>query len=345
MLMFLVQKLMQKLRSANNGFLFVGTLLLFTICSFSIHFLEPDHFPTPFDGFWWVMTTVTTVGYGDFYPHSVAGKCLGIFLYLFGIGLISIIIGKIVDRILAYKRKKEEGKLPYRGQSHFVIVHWSKHSELALQEILNNDPQAEIVLIDTLDRSPVDHDRVRYVHGNPAKKQTLDMANISRSRAVFVFADDTTEYNRTIRDTAFIDGKTLLIATTIERLYNNVYSIVEIMDKQNIDNFTHIHIDEFIVGSETISQLAVHSAFHPGASKIISQLLTQHRGEDLYEIGKLPHWSTYRHAFDELLAQGATLISDGSQLDINRRLNERIDDDARLFIICDHLTYAKLKNG
>ncbi|MBJ8193051.1 two pore domain potassium channel family protein, partial [Bacillus cereus] len=90
------------------------------------YLLEPETFITPFNGLWWVMTTVTTVGYGDFYPKTIPGKCLGIFVFIFGIGLISITISKIVDGLFMYQRKKEEGKLRYTGKQHFVIIDWSK---------------------------------------------------------------------------------------------------------------------------------------------------------------------------------------------------------------------------
>jgi voltage-gated potassium channel len=331
-----------RLIQLNNRFIFVAATLLILFSSFLAYFLEPETFQNPFNGFWWVMTTVTTVGYGDFYPHTVAGKFLGIFLYIFGISLISIVISKVIDSVFIYNRKKEEGKLRYRGEGHFVIIDWSKHADLAIQEILNSDSKVEIVLIDNLEKTPISHERVHYIQGNPVHKETLDQANLSKSRAVFIFANETTEYQNFIRDTSFVDGKTLLIATSIERYYDHVYTIVEIKDKENIHNFIHVNIDEFILGSETVSQLAVRSAFSPGASKIVSQLLTWQDGEDLYEIKKKPHWIRYRDAFEELLKEGATLISDGEHLNINRRLDETIKENARLFVICDKDTYRKL---
>lgn len=340
--MFFFNKLFLRLVQMNNRIIFVTAILLILLSSFMAYFLEPDTFQNPFNGFWWVMTTVTTVGYGDFYPHTVAGKILGIFLYIFGISLISIVISKVIDSIFIFNRKKEEGKLRYRGENHFVIIDWSKHADLAIQEILNSDSKVEIVLIDNLPNTPISHERVHYIQGNPVHKETLDLAHLSKAKAVFIFANEMTEYQNFIRDTSFVDGKTLLIATSIERNYDHVYTIVEIKDKENIHNFTHVKIDEFILGSEMVSQLAVRSAFSPGASKIVSQLLTSQDGADLYEIKKKPHWVTYRDAFEELLREEATLISDGEHLDINRRLDETIAEAARLFVICDKNTYRRL---
>jgi voltage-gated potassium channel len=335
-------KLGHMLVKLSNVVVFILSTLLIALSSLVIYLLEPETFGNPFNGFWWVMTTVTTVGYGDYYPRTVAGKGVAIFLYIFGISLISFVISKVVDAIVAYKRLREEGKLTFKGENHFVMIDWSKQADLAIQEILKSNPAAEVVLIDNMDKSPVMHDRIHYIQGNPVHKKTLDQANLTKARAVFIFANDTTEHNNFIRDISFVDGKTLLIATSIERFYNHVYTVVEILDKENIQNFIHVKIDEFILSSEMISQLAVRCALNPGASKIFSQLLTQEHGEDLFEIVTKPHWTTYRDAFTELLSEGATLISDGEQMNINRRLDDKIKHSARLFVICDKQTYSRL---
>ena len=54
-----------------------------------IHFIEPDTFPTIFDGIWWAVITASTVGYGDFYPVSLAGRILGIIMLLISAGFLS----------------------------------------------------------------------------------------------------------------------------------------------------------------------------------------------------------------------------------------------------------------
>lgn len=340
--MFFFSKFFWQMVRMRNGYVFGVAAAFILVSSFCAYAIEPATFTSPFNGFWWVMTTVTTVGYGDYYPHSIAGKCLGMVLYIFGIGLISITISKVVDALFSFQRKKEEGKLRYTGQNHFVIIDWSRQAEHAIREILSTDPKAEIVLIASLEKTPCPHDRVHYVQGNAVREQTLEMANLARAKAVFIFADDTAGGRQGYLEPAYIDGKTLLVATTIERSYNHVYTVVEILERESLPSFKHIKIDDFIFGSETISQLAVRSAFSPGATAIFSQLLTRNNGDDLYEVCKKEKWATFRDAFEELLSQGATLISDGSQLNINRRLDEPIPAGARLFVICTAETYARL---
>lgn len=40
------------------------------------------------DAVWWAIVTTTTVGYGDFYPHTIVGKIAAVILMFLGIGLI-----------------------------------------------------------------------------------------------------------------------------------------------------------------------------------------------------------------------------------------------------------------
>jgi voltage-gated potassium channel len=47
------------------------------------------------DGLWWAVTTVTTVGYGDMYPRTAAGRGVGVILMLLGISLFGILTANL----------------------------------------------------------------------------------------------------------------------------------------------------------------------------------------------------------------------------------------------------------
>ncbi|MBA2513228.1 MAG: two pore domain potassium channel family protein [Solirubrobacterales bacterium] len=57
--------------------------------------------PNVWDGVWWAVTTMTTVGYGDEYPETTLGRVYAIVLMLVGIGFIAILTGAIAERFLA----------------------------------------------------------------------------------------------------------------------------------------------------------------------------------------------------------------------------------------------------
>lgn len=334
--MWIIRRLMQKAMRMNSWLIVAASVTVVFGATFAAYTLEPQTFKTPFDAFWWVMVTVTTVGYGDIYPHTVAGRIVGIFLFVFGIGLVGVTIGKIVDAFGAFHRRREEGRLAYKGENHIVIIGWSQKSEHAVAEILTSNTDVDVVIIDTLERAPMLKERVYYVRGEASEDGILEQAGLKRARSVLIFADDE------IKEPQICDGKSLMIATAVEQYAPNVHTVVEIMDEKHIKNFHYIDVDEFILMNQTISRLAVRSAFMGGISEVYRQLMGRQQGDNLYRITKRKHWKTYGEAFDELLQEGATLVADRNHLNINRRLNETIPDVAELYVICDSGTYKKL---
>jgi voltage-gated potassium channel len=60
-------------------------------------------------------------------------------------------------------------------------------------------------------------------------------------------------------------------------------------------------------------------------------------------VAKQPHWNTYHDAFQDLLMQGATLLADGNDLGINRKLTEKIPAGAKLYVVCHPDTYRNMR--
>lgn len=56
------------------------------------------------DGVWWAIVTVTTVGYGDTYPHTNAGRVIAIVVMFVGIGFIAILTAAAAERFLRAQR-------------------------------------------------------------------------------------------------------------------------------------------------------------------------------------------------------------------------------------------------
>jgi len=56
------------------------------------------------DALWWALSTITTVGYGDVYPVTTAGRGVAVFLMLTGISLF----GLLTARVAAFLVEEEE---------------------------------------------------------------------------------------------------------------------------------------------------------------------------------------------------------------------------------------------
>jgi voltage-gated potassium channel len=60
------------------------------------------------DSLYFSVTTLTTVGYGDFYPHTPAGKIFTIFYIIIGIGILSGFVVLLAERSGLMKLPKDK---------------------------------------------------------------------------------------------------------------------------------------------------------------------------------------------------------------------------------------------
>lgn len=68
--------------------------------------MSPDYnIKTPSDAIWWIIVTVTTVGYGDRFPVTNPGRIIGILVMAVGIGLVGTLTGFLANAFLAPKTK------------------------------------------------------------------------------------------------------------------------------------------------------------------------------------------------------------------------------------------------
>ncbi|WP_332631583.1 ion channel [Halalkalibacter flavus] len=260
MLFALIKKVLHKTIKIKHWKLLLMGVIFFILSSFIIYLLEPNEYKNPFNGFWFVMTTVSQVGFGDYIPKTILGKLYTVILYLFGVGFFAIIITKWVDLVNNYEESKEKEIMGYSGKDHMVLINWSQKAKETIGELLNLHQNIDIVLIDQLNNSPINDPNVHYVKGSATKIDTLKRANVLGAQSVCIFGPDN------IMDNIAADGKTLLIASTIKQLANqkksNLYIIAEISDEDHITNTNLDCINEFILSNKPFSNLMAKTALH-----------------------------------------------------------------------------------
>jgi len=70
--------------------------------------VDPDSFPTVWDGMWWATQTVTTVGYGDVVPQQTVGQVIAALLMVTGLSLFAVVTGTITSAFVT--RAQEEAR-------------------------------------------------------------------------------------------------------------------------------------------------------------------------------------------------------------------------------------------
>ena len=81
--------------------------------------VEPETFKSLGLAYWWALTTVTTVGYGDVVPQELPGRVVGGLLMLTGLALIPTITSVVVSALVTKRAQaqKEEERRMYEEQA------------------------------------------------------------------------------------------------------------------------------------------------------------------------------------------------------------------------------------
>ncbi|ALS97641.1 potassium channel family protein [Lacimicrobium alkaliphilum] len=89
----------------------VALVILIGASGLSIYLIEFDlpnaNIRTAEDAIWWSLVTISTVGYGDYYPVSTAGRVVSILLIISGVSLFGVISGYIASYFITPQEKDQ----------------------------------------------------------------------------------------------------------------------------------------------------------------------------------------------------------------------------------------------
>jgi voltage-gated potassium channel len=57
-----------------------------------------------FDALWWAAATITTVGYGDIYPVTAAGRIVAVFTMVVGVSTLAVVTARIAQFLLGAEK-------------------------------------------------------------------------------------------------------------------------------------------------------------------------------------------------------------------------------------------------
>lgn len=111
----LIGKIIKAKREELVVTVFVTFLLLLVASALMFyieHDVQPEAFPNILSAFWWAVATLTTIGYGDVYPHTDLGRLLSGIIAILGIGLVALPAGIISSGFIQEIQSKRAKKSP-----------------------------------------------------------------------------------------------------------------------------------------------------------------------------------------------------------------------------------------
>lgn len=100
----------------------LGVFITVTFFASLAYFSTDEAFKTIPDAMWWAIITITTVGYGDFYPKSFQGKLVASACAISGICLLAILIPILVNNFVLFSSQYCVVEKKYKNKACAVPV-------------------------------------------------------------------------------------------------------------------------------------------------------------------------------------------------------------------------------
>src|SRR5580765_3429978 len=123
-----------KIMNKSTSYLLIGAAAIILVGTFVMYAIEsnvPDtKIKTLGDSLWWVVETITTVGYGDIVPISDLGRTVALVFMFGGILIITTIMSVVSTGFYKKRMNKEENERRQQEFEHLKKVLVDKLSEI-----------------------------------------------------------------------------------------------------------------------------------------------------------------------------------------------------------------------
>jgi len=245
-------------------------------CHFSLSYLLlriAEEQLAALDVFWYFyITTVTTVGYGDFSPTSASGRWIvTLFVMPGGIVLFTTVLAKLIQDVTDAWRRRMKGLKDFsRMAGHIVVVGWCAQRTERMVQLIRGDvsERRDIVLLAQLDENPLP-DHIHFVHApHLSASEAMQQAGVPQADFVIVLGQD--------------DNESLTAALAVGAIYAG--HLVAYFEQNSYATLLRQHCPNAeAVVSLSVEKL-VRTAQDPGSAAVIAQLLSNLEGQTQYQV-------------------------------------------------------------
>jgi voltage-gated potassium channel len=260
---------------------FAVVLVAGGLAVYALESVKNPQFRVPADGVWWAIVTLTTVGYGDVYPVTGAGRLLAGVLMVVGVGLVGTFTAKIAAVLVERRIREGRGLGEAQLSDHLVVVGWKSDMHDLVQGLLRAQPglqPAGVVLVNAAGDAANEELRQRfaglaYVHGDTVDPAVLMRAGIARARRVVVLADESVP--RSDQET---DARTVMTVMNVESVAPEVYTCAEVLGRTFVEQLRVARCDEIVLSRGHARAMLLSASAATGMSPLVERLLAPGSG-------------------------------------------------------------------
>ena len=138
---------MRKKRFLAAGFFLAVCLLVFLLILAESSRPDATIVSVP-KALWYLLTTITTVGYGDFYPVTTAGRMIGALFQLMTLGLLGVLISMLASFVRG--RALQVIRLSFlQGKTWYIFSENNEESGALAKSLYAEDPERILLFANT----------------------------------------------------------------------------------------------------------------------------------------------------------------------------------------------------
>ena len=235
--------------------------------------VEGTNIHTYGDTIWYMLVTLTSVGYGDIVPSSFVGRAIGYFFILSSLVILGVFISSLSSNII---KMIEEKKLGYRGtdfEGHIICIGWNDFSRMVIDEVLEAERKVAIITnkkndIDLI-YSQYGNENVFVLFSDLHNFESIDKTNPNLSSEVFLsFSDDT---------------ESLIYVINFIKKYPKPNIVVAIENHKLKDTFHTAGVKYVVARNEIASKLVASYVFEPEVADLNIDLMSSAKSGDDFD--------------------------------------------------------------
>ncbi|KAJ5076846.1 calcium-activated potassium channel subunit alpha-1 [Anaeramoeba ignava] len=244
-----------------------------------MQFIEDSQHLSFHETIYFIVISISTVGYGDISPLTEIGKMAMMFTILFTLVLVPVQISKVIDLSIRYK--SEETKYT-KNRKHAIIKSSNEFSslfhlliEFGIQIRKVREKFFDIVIIfdqeppqniKRIFKNPFFDQRIKVVILKSLNEFTLEKVSIDTAKMCILLADKQ-EKSRIKQDSRILHD-----ALTIQNFKPKIKTCLQMIDFGGSDSLTNFKGDAILINGMKNSIIALNSLY-PGFATFISNLI------------------------------------------------------------------------